>query len=255
MRYAPLVSVIVVCRNSGLQVRHALESVWDQEPEAPDVVVVDGASHDGTREWLESQQDRLTVVDAMPDTEPYAAMNRGIQAARGEWALFLGAGDRLADVHTVASAAQWLRQTHAGVVAGQAVYEDGRTHHLGRRPRFRARNFVHHQGAFYRRSLFQAYGGFDESFRLMADYDLNLRWWRRGVAFRSLRLRVAQCGPGDLRDSGDWQGYAEEMRVRHRHFPAWRCWMSDAGSLARFVRKRVEVSWPRRSLLRAAVEP
>ena len=111
----------------------------------------------------------------------------------------------------------------------------------------RARNFVHHQATFYRRSLFVEHGGFDESLRVMGDYDFNLRLWRRGVTFRSLRLRVTACGTGGLSDSGRWLSYAEEIRVRHRHFPQWQCWPWDAGAVARFLRKRIVVSRPWRA--------
>jgi putative colanic acid biosynthesis glycosyltransferase WcaE len=238
----PLLSVILACRNPGPGIRLALDSVWAQLPEPPEVVVIDGSSTDGTRQWLESQRARMSTLVSEPDSGVYAAMNLGARAARGDWLLFLGADDRLASRSTVADAAPWLRQTDAGVLVCEATFTDGRTFGPGPQRHVRARNFVHHQAAFYRRSLLVSHGGFNESLRVMADYDLNLRLWRRGVAFGSAGLPITVCGVGGLSDSGRWRGYAEEIRVRHRHFPAWQCWPWDAGSLARFLRKRFLVT-------------
>ena len=130
MSSSPLLSVIVACRNPGPRIRLALESLWAQQPESPEIVVIDGASQDGTREWLERERPRLSALVSEPDTGPYAAMNRGVASAGGDWLLFLGADDRLVGPHTVAASSQWLRHSQAGVVAGEAVYEDGRSHHL-----------------------------------------------------------------------------------------------------------------------------
>ena len=237
----PLISVIVVCRNPGERLRAALASIWTQQPEPPELVVVDGASTDGTLTWLETNRARITTLISGPDRGVYDAMNKGITAARGDWILFLGADDVLAGDRVLAETAYWLRKTSAGVVAGEAAYADGRVYRLPLPARVLARNFVHHQSAFYRRSLFAENGSFDPALAIMGDYDFNLRLWRLHVVFRPLPLRVATCGTGGLSDAGRWAGYREEIRVRHRYFPAWKCWGWDLLSVARWLRKKFVV--------------
>lgn len=238
---SPLITVVVVCRNPGERIRAALTSIGTQQPAAPELVVVDGGSTDGTREWLDANRRRITTLIREADHGVYDAMNKGVAAARGDWILFLGADDVLAGERVLAEAAHWLGKTSAGVAAGEAAYADGRVYQLVVKPKVIARNFVHHQAAFYRRSLFGENGGFDAALRVMGDYDFNLRLWKNRVAFRPLPLRIATCGTGGLSDAGRWAGYAEEIAVRHRHFPAWRCWLWDAGSVARWLRKRLLV--------------
>ncbi|MBS0664179.1 MAG: glycosyltransferase [Verrucomicrobia bacterium] len=238
----PPLSVIVACRNPGPRLANALESVWAQRDLAPELVVVDGASTDGTAEWLERQRDRIQVLISAPDDGVYDAMNKGLAAACGEWVLFLGADDELDSDITLAEACVQLRHTSGGVVAGEVAYADGRVYRLAASPHPRARNFVHHQGAFYRRSLFAEHGPFDSSLRVMADYDFNLRLWKNHVHFKASSLRVCRCGTGGLSDRGNWRGYREEIRVRHRHYPAHQCWLWDAISVVRFVRKKLIVS-------------
>jgi glycosyltransferase involved in cell wall biosynthesis len=239
---APLFSVIVVCRNPGPRLQAALGSVWAQRDAAVEIIVIDGASTDGTSEWLASRRSDLGPVVSEPDDGVYEAMNKGLARATGEWVLFLGADDRLAGNDVLQRAAAALHETPAGVSVGEARFDDGRSYPPAPEPAPVRRNFVHHQAAFYRRRLFAEHGGFDQRLRLQADYDFNLRLFLSGVRFTNLALRVAECGSGGLSDAGSWTNYREEITIRHRHFPAWRCWLWDLGSVVRYLRKKIRRS-------------
>ena len=236
---APFISVIIACRNPGPRLPAALASVWAQRDAEVEAVVIDGASTDGTREWLEARRDRLGALVSEADRGVYDAMNKGLAAARGTWVLFLGADDRLAGDDVLARAGALLRPTEAGVAVGEARYDDGRCYPPQSTAAAIRRNFVHHQAAFYRRALLAERGGFDRSLRVMADYELNLSLLRQGVPFAPLPLLVAECASGGLSDAGGWAGYREEITVRHRHFPAVRCWLWDAASVVRCLRKKI----------------
>ena len=245
MSAAPPLSVIVVCKNPGARLAAALESIWGQLHVSPDLIVVDGGSTDGTREWLESRRARIATIISEPDAGIYDAMNKGIAAARGEWLLFLGADDRLVGDMILSEVLNWLKKTEAGVAAGETAYDDGRIYKLRSRVNPLARNFVHHQSAFFRRSLFEENGNFDTSLSVMADYEFNVRLWKNRVRFKPLPLRVAACGAGGVSDSGHWRGYREEIAVRHRYFAPWRCWIWDALSVVRYGRKKMLRSFAR----------
>jgi len=235
---APLISVIVVCKNPGPPLRTALASVREQRGASVEIVVVDGASADGTREWLESQAAPDLHVVSEPDCGVYDAMNKGLAAARGSWLLFLGADDRLAGPKILASASVQLRTSEAEIVVGEARFDDGRTYPLAAVGTAVQRNFVHHQAAFYRKDSMVRRGGFDPSLRVMADYDLNTRLLTTGARFEAMTLHVAECASGGLSDAGSWAGYREEITVRHRYFPFKECWWWDLGSVARWIRKQ-----------------
>ncbi len=218
----------------------------EQRGASVELIVIDGASADGTREWLESQSAPDLHVVSEPDRGVYDAMNKGIAAARGTWLLFLGADDRLAGPKILASATVQLRTSLAEVVVGEARFDDGRRYPFAATATAVQRNFVHHQAAFYRRDALVRHGCFDARLRVMADYDLNVRLLHAGARFEPLTLHIADCGGGGLSDAGSWIGYREEITVRHRHFPLSACWLWDLGSVVRYLRKKIVRSQARK---------
>ncbi|MBI5690674.1 MAG: glycosyltransferase [Verrucomicrobia bacterium] len=238
MSAAPTLSVIVVCRNPGPRLASALDSVWEQRHVTPEVIVIDGASTDGTVAWLEARRARLGAFVSEPDGGVYEAMNKGVARATGEWVYFLGSDDRLAGDMVLSEVGNWMRKTEAGVVVGEAAFDDGRIYKLRSQVNTIARNFVHHQGAFYRRTLFEENGGFDASLAVQADYDFNVRLWKGRVRFKPIPLRVAACGIGGVSDGGDWRVYREEITVRHRYFSVARSLPWDALAVLRWGRKQ-----------------
>jgi glycosyltransferase involved in cell wall biosynthesis len=239
MSAAPALSVILVCKNPGPRLQAALASVWAQLHIHPEIIVIDGGSTDGSREWLTAQRARLATLVSEPDAGLYPAMNQGIALATGAWILFLGADDRLVGDMVLSEALNWMNKTEAGVAAGEVAYDDGRIYKLRSNVNPCARNFVHHQGTFYRRSLFAENDAFDTSLAVMADYEFNVRLWKNRVRFKPIPLRIAACGTGGLSDSGRWRGYREEIAVRHRYFSFGRCLVWDALSVVRYVRKKI----------------
>ncbi len=242
---APPLSIILVCKNPGPRLHAALASVWEQLHVHPEIIVIDGASTDGSREWLTAQRTRLATLISEPDAGLYHAMNRGVALATGEWLLFLGADDRLVGDMVLSESLNWMNKTEAGVAVGEIAYHDGRIYRLHSDVNPCARNFVHHQGTFYRRSLFAENDAFDTSLAVMADYEFNVRLWKNRVRFKPIPLRIAACGTGGVSDAGHWPGYREEITVRHRYFSFGRCLLWDALTVVRYVRKKIARSFSR----------
>ncbi len=238
MPAAPSISVILICKNPGPRLKTALGSIWQQRHVQPEIIVIDSGSTDGSREWLESHRDRLTTLISAPDAGLYPAMNQGVTQATGDWILFLGADDRLVGDMVLSESVNWMKETEAGVAAGEVAYDDGRISKLRSQVNPCGRNFLCHQATFYRRSLFAENDGFDPALSVRADYDFNVRLWKNRVRFKPIPLRIAACATGGRSDPHPWRGYREEMTVRHRYFPFFRCLLWDALTLLRFARKQ-----------------
>jgi len=92
---SPKVSVIIPCRNEETHIASCLETILSQDYPAEnlEVLVVDGQSEDRTREIVTNIVEKrasLRIVDNPSRSTP-SAMNRGIQAARGQYVAICGA--------------------------------------------------------------------------------------------------------------------------------------------------------------------
>jgi len=194
----PVVSIITATKNCLARLQRFVSLADGFSTAATEVIVVDGGSQDGTTEWLalltrDAAKPWLTAVSE-PDSGIAEAWNRGIRLAQGQWVVFLGADDRVTDAEAWRLAIDRLESLppECGVAAfpvrmvtagGTIVAdEDPRLGSGGRR--FPAVNTIPHQGAFHRRSLWEAHGDFDTSFAIAADYEFLLRVWSAGVEIR-----------------------------------------------------------------------
>jgi glycosyltransferase involved in cell wall biosynthesis len=224
----PLISVVTVALNAAKTISDTLASVALQQASFPfEHLVVDGGSTDGTRALIDhwATPSRQIVRIYEPDRGIYDAMNKGLQAANGEYVLFLNADDFLvsADTLAMAMAGVGAGEEHSpALLVGDAVMGKLGTVGIWRRRRVprllgRLRGFglyPVHQGQFTKRKLLLAIGGFDARLRLAADltqyYDLErklhptTRLLRRDVAFmqaggaanaglRAIRIGSMEC--------------------------------------------------------------
>ncbi len=90
----PLVSIIIPAYNSAGSLLRAVDSVFTQTYRDFEVVVVDDGSVDQTKEVIFTYQDKVRYIN-QDNRGPGAARNTGIQAALGQYLVFLDADDEL----------------------------------------------------------------------------------------------------------------------------------------------------------------
>ncbi len=205
MAAAPLISIIIATLDAARVLSRCLDSLRAQSFRDFEVVVMDGASADGTVELLRQSGDIVTEWRSARDAGIYSAWNKALPLARGEWLCFLGADDWLWDADALARMVPYLRDAapRYRVVYGQLRQLDGEgrlVEQLGEpwekfKGRFRSHDCLPHPGLMHHRTLFERHGGFDEQFRLAADYEFLLRELTTGDALFAPTL-VAGVGWG-----------------------------------------------------------
>lgn len=177
MSKLPLVSVVVPAFNAGRLIAGCLQSVVQQDYQPLEVIVVDGASRDETRDVMAefmAKHPHIRFVSE-PDKGVYDAINKGIRLAQGEWLYVLGCDDRLAHPHALSELAPLLESdaelVHAKVLRKSTGLTEGRTD-VG--SEIVLRNICQ-QAILYRRTLFQRLGDFNLKYPICADWDFNIR--------------------------------------------------------------------------------
>lgn len=182
----PSISVIVATLDAAEVLPGLIDALIEQTCRDFEVVVVDGASTDGTIELLEAAAERLPLRwSSSPDSGIYEAWNRALGQARGSWICFLGADDRPAgpDMLALMVGATAAAPTDIGIVHGRValVAESGTVLQILGEPwdrvrsRFRQVMCIPHPGAMHRRALFERHGPFDPTYRIAGVYEWLLR--------------------------------------------------------------------------------
>lgn len=174
-------SVVTVCRNNLEGLKRTYESVWSQTRlDVIEHVVIDGASTDGTREWLEENNEKIDRWMSEPDKGIYNAMNKALGLVSGEYTLFLNSGDEFASDDVVERCLPYLDGT-TDIIYGDVMAvkpDEGTIRRWNYPERLTTWHFIEgtlcHQSLFIRSGLHRE-NHYDESFRIVADYALLLR--------------------------------------------------------------------------------
>lgn len=228
---APALTVATVVRNAAADLRHTLESVCSQRYAGFEVVVLDGASTDGTPDVIREFAGCIDHWNSAPDEGPYDAMQKAAGVARGGWILFMNAGDRFVDHDALGRLADGIRDD-PDFVAGHHVHVgcDGieMVNHCAAFETTHARlvagdldsDWVRgtpcHQAVLTRTELLRRHR-FDPSFRIAADHEFMYRMRSLGASFRVVPTIVAEYAAGGLSARQEFLCLEEWRRIAHAH--------------------------------------
>jgi len=166
------ISVIIVSYNAEKDLQACLDSIQAQTYSPIELVVVDGASQDGTIDILKNNPGVVTKWISEKDTGIYDAMNKGLKLITGDWVYFLGADDRLLpDFSEMIKVLKDKRTIYYGSVLAKG------TKYLGYlNPYQQAKTGICHQAMIYPKYVFEKYS-FDTRYRISADHHLNMKCW------------------------------------------------------------------------------
>lgn len=218
---APRLTVITICRNVLPALRRTVESVLPQLPADFEYWIVDGASTDGTVEYVRTLGARVRTVSE-PDHGISDAMNKGVRLATGTWIAHLHAGDeylpgaldevaRAIDRHPDADVlCGWLLKREP---AGDVVYRCDPA-------RLDRDMTVNHPASFVRRATFLGAGGFETRWRRAMDYDFFLKLRRAGASFEVIPRTLAFMEYGGLSERSLWETLLESEGIRRDRLDA-----------------------------------
>jgi glycosyltransferase len=167
-------TIITATWNSARPVTKAVQSVMAQGMPSVEHVIIDNDSTDGTLDVIAACQSPHVRAIRGKDTGIYNAFNKGLAEASGDIVSFLNSDDFYLEGTLDAVLAAFRENPDVGCVHGNIIV-DGRE----LKPRQGVLSLrgarIYHPACFMRRDVIQQAGGFDESFRIVADLDLFLR--------------------------------------------------------------------------------
>lgn len=183
----PQLSIIIATFNASKTLNVALDSVLNQTFQDWECIIVDGASTDNTIEIVKSYVDRDSRFRYIsePDKGIYDAFNKGWKMAKGEWIHYLGSDDSL-----IAEGMDTLikHSNDVDVIYGNTILlkREKRSFQYSKKniSKILTGPVMCHQSVIVQRKWIERLGGFDERYRLLADYDLMIRLYQNSAIFK-----------------------------------------------------------------------
>ena len=177
-------SIITINYNNAAGLKKTLDSVASQTCTDFEHIIVDGNSTDESVEIIREYEQFLTsnfspLASRLKwisekDTGIYNAMNKGVQLAKGEYTLMLNSGDYLVDEKVIKNVIPLLDGTD--IIQGNTIEDIENKRYRNRGYGKSDIDFFDimkghflHQASFCHRDLFDRYGLFDESYRIIGD--------------------------------------------------------------------------------------
>jgi len=211
-----IVTIITVCRNHAQELERTIRSVESQTWQEKEYLVIDGASTDDTLDVIKAHEASITRWVSEPDQGIYDAMNKGVRMARGEWVIFMNAGDTFASDDTlqrVFGSPQNADVIYGDVIKGELVKK-------AEAPRNAHRMFYCHQSAFVRTRCLREFP-FDIRHRMSADFKQVKQLYLSGKTFRQLDFPVANFDTQGVSNRNRSAGLYDNIQVIRETDSLW----------------------------------
>ncbi|CAH8242568.1 Glycosyltransferase [Vibrio aestuarianus] len=181
-----LISVVIATYNSEDTLEECLTSLVAQTFTDFEVVIKDGASTDGTINIINKYKSSLNLklISSM-DSGVYHAWNIALDTVQGEWITFFGSDDIIechssfakiaADIHCLKPNVEMLFGKNTIIdLDGVEQKVLGEPWESAKKKLNKSMS-VRHPGSLYKVELLRRLNGFDDSFKVIGDYDFVLR--------------------------------------------------------------------------------
>lgn len=166
-------SIAIVVYNDAENLRKTLYSIARQQYSDCEVVIIDGESSDNPEQVI-SQFPYLHVqYKSECDKGIYDAMNKALKIAKGDFLIFMGAGDCFFDDNVLCSIAQKILNANL-IYYGDVLLGKNGKRIWGKYTKYKlACGNICHQSIFYPKTVYKTHE-YNLSYRVYADYVYNL---------------------------------------------------------------------------------
>lgn len=223
----PQLSIITVCYNPGNLLHKTVESVEAQYFQDFEYLVVDGNSKDNTISYLETLQHLPGFrFISEPDKGIYDAMNKGVAMSKGDYILFLNAGDTLKSPNTLSQI--FAKHNNADFIYGDAELVDDASKVLGLMrngapEQLSWKSFIDgmvvcHQAILVKRGIAPFY---NLDYKIAADIDWAIRCLKSAKTIHNTKMVISTFLAGGTSSQRKKTAWKERYSILKSHFGFW----------------------------------
>ena len=201
----PKLSIITINYNNAGGLQKTLESVRSQTFIDYEQIVIDGGSTDNSAEIIKNHELRIKNFQwaSEKDNGVYHAQNKGILRAQGEYCLFLNSGDCFCNEKVLE--AIFSQNPNTDIIWGNLIVVDDKGNkvdickgkgHITFLDIYSS--IIKHQASFIKRDLFEKFGLYDDSLKIVADW----AFFFKTVGFNNVSLLYANVDIACFENNG-----------------------------------------------------
>lgn len=216
-------SVITINLNNVTGLCETIKSIINQTFSDYEFIIIDGGSTDSSVKVIEEYSDKIAFWVSEPDSGIYSAMNKGIKKAHGEYCLFLNSGDSFAENNIVKECFDSI--SNEDLIYGNVIFNHGIVQEEYKLPS--ELSFYHfftdsiaHASTFIRRELFDKIGYYNESFKIVSDWEFFIKSiFINRCSLKYLNLNIAKIDVNGISRTNRDLCRQERAQVLNEYFP------------------------------------
>lgn len=170
-------TIISINLNNLKGLKETVKSVQNQTCQDFEYIIIDGASKDGSIEFIKQKTYIIDLWKSEKDTGVYNAMNKGIEMSNGQYLLFLNSGDVFSNDNVIKKNLKNLDNkidiiygnvnlVDNGVLVEKRQFPDELTFS------YFLEKTITHQVAFIKKRVFEDVFYYSENFKMISDWEL-----------------------------------------------------------------------------------
>lgn len=214
------VSIITVCLNSEKHIEQTIKSVLNQTYKDIEYIIVDGKSNDNTLNIIEKYKPlfkgRLKVISEK-DNGIYDAMNKGIRYSTGELIGIINSDDWY-EMDTVEYVVKHFNGNN--IIYGALLFwRDNNIDRLQiKSHKELEKSMIAHPTVFVPKIIYDKYGVFDTNYKLAADYELMLRYYKTNVKFTYISKVLTNFRLGGATTQNEIKSENETRIIKKKYY-------------------------------------
>ncbi|WP_150046770.1 MULTISPECIES: glycosyltransferase [Methylomonas] len=220
----PLITVVTVCFNSENTLSQTIQSIRQQTYNNFEYIIIDGGSKDKTIDIILQNEDIIDYYVSEPDGGIYAAMNKGLELALGEYIIFLNSDDWYEPEALELLMKAQLTQK-CDFVSALANYTDGNGKFMRVQPSssFDAsvdfRMPLRHETMLIAAKIYEEVGLYDTSYAVIADRIFTAHLFWKGYTHYELQIPLLNFRTSGVSSANISQLYEERRRALEEQYP------------------------------------
>jgi glycosyltransferase involved in cell wall biosynthesis len=221
------ISVITINYNDKIGLQKTFNSVFKQTFKDFEYIVIDGNSSDGSKELIETNQEKINYWISEKDTGVYNALNKGIKAATGEYLIFMNSGDIFYDDQVLENVFPLINENF-DFYYGDALFVKENFEELHQFPSelsfyFFSHNGICHQSSIIKRTLFEDSFYYNESLKIVSDWEFLLyNLCINNICYKHLAITICKYDLNGISSTCTDLKNQEREIVMNQYFPMFK---------------------------------